>query len=160
MFPLCLKKLQEEKQDFTKFKLKELNADREKFKRQLSSLRLLLEKTTKRVGDIIRNSRRRHSQITQDPYYIENIRLQHDVEKRIEDVKKKIEDINKTISENKSSFGTTDSCNNLIFLETSNLNEEDEESNSQINYTDPGNHWCSKCDELFSKAKSFFEIND
>lgn len=122
------------------------------------SLKSLLEKTMKRGGDIVRNSRRRHSQITKDPHYLENMKLQRDVEKRIETVKKQLEEIDQKLEQNNSII--TDPLDKIILIEPPHLSDqekEEQEAENKFTYFDPGKHWCSKCNEVFPQIKQYLE---
>ena len=101
------------------------------------SLKSLLEKTMKRGGDIVRNSRRRHSQITKDPHYLENMKLQRDVEKRIETVKKHLEEIDQKLEQNNSII--TDPLDKIILIEPPHLSDqekEEQEAENKFTYFD------------------------
>lgn len=135
--------------------------DREKLRSQLTSLQALLEKTSKKGGDILRSYKGRD--LNQHPSYAENLKLQQDVEKRIEEVKGKLFEISKRIgSANKEVKNTEDAETNqepvdVAIKSFAGVPIYEDDDISDKNFIDPGMHWCKQCDIFISDLPAYLK---
>lgn len=135
-------------------------ADREQLRNQLTSLQALLEKTSKKGGDLIRNFRGRD--VNQCPQYAENLKLQQDVEKRIEEVKGKLFEVSRRLGANKEEEKKEEKKVETIDVSISKpfvgapITDEDEDISFKV-FNDPGCHWCKQCDIFVSDLGAYLQ---